>query len=109
MKRFSNITAVETKATLQERLVEKFVQQNLPPTNLKHDRLYGMGNFSALHNEIEVCAAELPVNGAVEIFFIVKNAEVVKGINHPVMARFIVFCTREENYDYKCAWSCSLS
>jgi hypothetical protein len=109
MKRFLNITAVETKATLQERLVEKFVQQNLPPKTVKQEKLIGLGTFATGHKEIEVCAAELPVNGAIEIFFVAKGAEVVRRVNHPVNARFIVFCTREEGNDYKCAWSSSLS
>jgi hypothetical protein len=109
MKRFLNITSVETKATLQERMIEKFVQQNLPRKILTRDKLSGMGDFADTNKEIECCAAELPVNGTVEILFVVKNVEVIRRINHPVTSRFIVFCTREQDNDYKVAWSCSLS
>ncbi len=109
MKRFSNITSVETKATLQERMVEKFIQQNLPRKTAPLDKLTGLGSFADSNKEFECCAAELPVNGTVEIFFIVKDAELVRRITHPISSRFIVFCTREQDNDYKCAWSCSLS
>ena len=109
MKRFLNITSVETRGTLQERMVEKFVQQNLPRKVLTRDKFSGMGDFADSNKEFECCAAELPVNGTVEIFFVVKDVEVVRRINHPVTSRFIVFCTREHDSDYKCTWSCSLS
>ena len=109
MKRFLNITSVETKATLQERMIEKFVQQNLPRKVVDYDKLSGLGKFANSNKEIECCAAELPVNGSVEIFFVTKDVEAVRRINHPVTSRFIVFCTREQDKDYKCAWSCSLS
>lgn len=109
MKRFLNITSVETKATLQERMVEKFIQQNLPRKTSPLTKLSGMGTFADANKEFECCAAELPVNGTVEIFFIVKDAEVVRRITHPISSRFIVFCTREQEGEYKCAWSSSLS
>ena len=109
MKRFLNITSVETKATLQERMIEKFVQENLPRKILTQAKLSGLGSFAESNKEIECCAAELPVNGSVEIFFVTKDVEGVRRLDHPVTSRFIVFCTREHDNDYKCAWSCSLS
>ena len=108
MEKLSNITSVESRASFQERMVEKFVQQNLPPKLLK-EKIPGIGNLALQYKEIECCAAELPVNGAVEIFFELRNLAAVRGISIPTSSRFIVFCTREENSDYKVTWSCSLS
>ncbi len=109
MEKLSNITSVESKASFQERMVEKFVQQNLPPKLSKENSVSGIGILSAQYNEIECCAAELPVNGTVEIFFEEKNPDAIRGISIPSSSRFIVFCTREEKNDYKVTWSCSLS
>jgi len=108
MEKLSNITSVESRASFQERMVEKFVQQNLPPKLLK-ERIPGIGGLALQYKEIECCAAELPVNGAVEIFFELRNPDAISGISIPTSSRFIVFCTREPNHDYKVAWSCSLS
>src|SRR5262245_36501832 len=109
MKRLLNITSVETKATLRVRLVEQFVRQNLPPKIARQNRLQGMGAFADTNYEVESCAAELPVHGRIEILFVVKDAEMVRRINYPISARFIVFCTREDKNDYKVTWSSSLS
>jgi hypothetical protein len=107
MEKLSNITSVESKASFQERMVEKFVQQNLPPKLTKTVKTC-IGTLAEQYREIECCAAELPVNGTVEIFFEMKNAA-IRGISIPTTSRFIVFCTREENNEYKVTWSCSLS
>ena len=108
MEKLSNITLVESKASFHERMVEKFVQQNLPPKLMKN-HIAGMGSLALKYKEIECCAAELPVNGSVEIFFQLKNPDGIRGISIPASSRFIVFCTREQNNDYKVTWSCSLS
>ena len=109
MEKLSNITSVESKASFQERMVEKFVQQNLPPKLMKATKLSSIDVLSNKYTEIECCAAELPVNGAVEIFFQSRNLASIRGISIPTSSRFIVFCTREESNDYKVTWSCSLS
>ena len=109
MKSSSNITSVETKTGFYESQVETFVKINLPPRIKKENKLSGMGIFSVSYNDIEGCAAELPVNSLVEILLTAVNTGAVKLINCPVVSRFIVFCTREENKDYKVAWSNSLS
>jgi hypothetical protein len=109
MEKLSNITSVESKASFQERMVEKFVQQNLPPKMMKGNKISSIGVLAHKYTEIECCAAELPVNGAVEIFFEQKNPATIRGISIPSSSRFIVFCTREDNNDYKVSWSCSLS
>ncbi len=109
MEKLSNITSVESKASFQERIVEKFVQQNLPPKLMKGNKMPAIGNLAAKYNEIECCAAELPVIGPVDIFFKIKNPSGLRGISIPTSSRFIVFCTREERNDYKVTWSCSLS
>jgi len=109
MEKLSNITSVESKASFQERMVEKFVQQNLPPKLIKENKISGIGSLAVQYTEIESCAAELPVNGTVEIFFELRNPAGIRGISIPSSSRFIVFCTREENNDYKVTWSCSLS
>ena len=108
MEKLSNITSVESKASFHERMVEKFVQQNLPPKLMKNRRA-DIGSLALQYNEVECCAAELPVNGTVEIFFAFRNADAIRGISIPTTSRFIVFCTREQNNDYKVTWSCSLS
>jgi hypothetical protein len=109
MKKRSAITSVETKTAFQEKLVEKFVQQNLPPQAPKENKIAGIPGFASRYKEVECCAAELPVNGTVEIFYSVKNPEAIRRISHPVSSRFIVFCAREEGNDYKVAWASSLS
>jgi len=109
MKRFSHITSVETKAELEEALVERFVQENLPPKFDRRSKFSGMGDFADANKEVECCAAELPINGTIQIFFTSKGVQTVRRISHPVMARFIAFCTREGNTDFKVAWSSSLS
>ena len=109
MEKMSNITSVESKANFQERMVERFVQQNLPPKLMKRNPISSIGSLANKYAEIECCAAELPVNGTVEIFFALRNPSTIWGISIPASSRFIVFCTREKNNDYKVAWSCSLS
>jgi hypothetical protein len=109
MKKTSAITSVETKASFQEQLLEKFVQQNLPPKEPKKSMTSGMGGFSRKYKDLEVCAAETPVNGTVEIFVATNSPEGLRRISVPVTSRFIVFCAREEGTDYKVAWSSSLS
>jgi len=109
MKQVSNITLVEAKAELEESLVERFVQENLPPKFVQENKFIGMGDFGVTNKEIECCAAELPISGVVEIFFIPKDVEAVRRFNLPVTARFIAFCTRQAEDDFRVAWSCSLS
>ena len=109
MKKFSGITSVESKASFRERMVEKFVKNNLPPVAVKENKISGMGRFAGMYKEIEYCAAELPVNGCVDILVSPVNASGIKRISAPVTSRFIVFCTREDDSDYKVSCSCSLS
>ena len=109
MKKTSDIASVETKAGFREHLLEKFIQQNLPQTEQKKSSTSGMGHFSEKYKDIECCAAETPVLGTVEIFVATNDPDGLRRISHPISSRFIVFCTREENKDYKVAWSCSLS
>ena len=109
MKRSSNIASVETKTGFQERQIELFVKNNLPPKLFPNNKLAGMGTFAQLHTDIECCAAELPVNGIVEFFLNIENTGSLKRVGHPVTSRFIVFCAREDMEDYKVAWICSLS
>lgn len=109
MKKSSNIASVETKTGLQERQIELFVKNNLPPKLFPNNKLAGMGNFADTHTDIECCAAELPVNGIVEFFLSVGNSGSLKRMGYPVNSRFIVFCTRQEIEDFKVAWICSLS
>ncbi|TMI70071.1 MAG: hypothetical protein E6H09_17485 [Bacteroidetes bacterium] len=109
MKKSPNIASVETKTGFHERQIETFVKNNLPPKLFLSNKLVGMGNFADTHNDIECCAAELPVNGLVEFFLNVENSGSLRRIGYPVISRFIVFCTREEMEDYKVTWICSLS
>ena len=109
MEKMSNITSVESKASFQERMVERFVRQNLPPKLMQGNTKSSIGSLAKKYTEIECCAAELPVNGTVEIFFELRNPSTIWGISIPASSRFIVFCTREKNNDYKVSWSCSLS
>jgi hypothetical protein len=109
MKRTSEITSVESKAAFHERLLEKFVQDNLPSKFNYESRLAGMGQFNLNYKEIESCAAETPVNGTIEIFFEADNPFALRRLSVPVSSRFFVFCTRDENENYKVTCSCSLS
>ena len=108
MKKSPGIAAIETKAGFKEKMIEKFIKNNLPPAFRKESKLTGMGSFSVSYKEIEWCAAETPVDGTIELFLTTKYT--LRRISVPVISRFIVFCAREENNDdYKVAWSCSLS
>ena len=109
MKRLLEITAVKSKASFHERMIEDFVQKNLPAKLHHTSRLSGMGGFNATYKEIESCAAETPVNGPVEIFYMADSGDEAKCLRVLVNSRFFVFCTRNEMANYRVAWSCSLS
>jgi len=109
MKKSPGITSVQSKVSFRQKLVEKFVQQNLPPKSLKQNKISGMGEFSIRFKEFECCAAETPVIGSVDILLATKYFDAVNSISIPVNSRFLVVCTRDEEDDYKVAWSCSLS
>ena len=103
------ISLVESKAGFQQKLLEKFVQDNLPSHMQKENNISGMGAFTEHNKEIESCAAETPVNGTVEIFFETPEPNALRRISVPVTSRFFVYCTRDEMDNYKVAWSGSLS
>jgi hypothetical protein len=109
MKKISDIASVESKAAFQERLLEKFVQDNLPSRRKMQNKLVGLGDFSLRYKEIESCAAETPVNGTVEIFFETNDPDALRRLSVPAISRFFVFCTRNEMTDYKITSSSSLS
>ena len=109
MKKTKPITSVTSRAAFREHLVEKFVQQNLPPRNPRKSRIKGMGRFAENYRDFEICAAETPVVGNLELFTAPEWWGGIRCINVPVVSRFIVFCTREERRSYKVAWSASLS
>jgi hypothetical protein len=109
MKQTKGITSVESKAAFQERLLEKFVQDNLPARRRMDNKLEGLGDFSLRYKEIESCAAETPVHGTVEIFFDANNPFSSKSLSVPAVSRFFVFCTRDEITSYKVSCSSSLS
>jgi hypothetical protein len=109
MKRLAHITSIELKTGFREKIVEKFLRKNLPPCHPKENKINGMGVFTDRYKEIEFCAAELPVQGIAEVLYTAKDTGDIRRISCPVISRFIVFCTRKDNSDYKVAWSCSLS
>lgn len=109
MKQTKEITSVESKAAFQERLLEKFVQDNLPARRRMDNNLEGLGDFSLRYKEIESCAAETPVYGTVEIFFEANNPFALRRLSVPAVSRFFVYCTRDEINDYKISCSSSLS
>jgi uncharacterized coiled-coil protein SlyX len=109
MRKSTGITSVESKAAFQEKLIEKFVQQNLPPKTPKPNQLSGMGNFSNRFKQIESCAAETPVIGTIEVFLTPTLFNAVLRVSIPVTSRFFVFCTRKDNDEYRVACSTSLS
>jgi len=109
MKQTKGIASVESKAAFQERLLEKFVQDNLPARRRMENNMEGLGDFSLQYKEIESCAAETPVHGTVEIFFETNNREALRRLSVPAISRFFVFCTRDNMNDYKVTCSSSLS
>lgn len=109
MKHTTGITSVESKAEFHERLLEKFVQDNLPSRRKIAGKISGLGNFSLLYQEIETCAAETPVYGTVDIFFESTNRSALRKESIPVSSRFFVFCSRDRKTDYKITCSTSLS
>jgi len=102
------IALVESYAGFHQKLLEKFVQDNLPSNMQKPGNINGMGIFAEQYKEIESCAAETPVNGTVEIFE-TSGRDAIRRISVPVMSRFFVFCTRDETDNYKVSWVSSLS
>ena len=109
MKKSPGISSVESKAAFREKMVEKFVQENLPPKTMKQNKLSGMGSFADRYKAIESCAAETPVTGNVELFLSPTIFKAARVIRIPASSRFFVFCTRDDNNDYKVSWSSSLS
>lgn len=109
MKKISEIASVESKAAFQEKLLEKFVQDNLPDRPVKPSRIDGMGRFAKVYTEIEWCAAEAPVIGTVDIFFETNNPAALRRLSIPTVSRFFVFCKRDKEHAYKVACSTSLS
>lgn len=109
MKKSPVINSVESKAAFQEKMIEKFVQHNLPPKVSKQNKIAGMRGFTDRYKEIECCAAETPVTGKVEISFTTGIFNILCDIHVPVSSRFFVFCARDDKNDYKVAWSSSLS
>lgn len=109
MKKISGISSVESKADFRQELVEKFVQQNLPPKRLTQNKFSGMGRFSETYREIECCAAETPAMGTVEIFYTPKFYSTIRRISVPVNSRFFVFFSRDETDEYRVTCSSSLS
>jgi hypothetical protein len=109
MKKSPAINSVESKAGFHQKLVEKFVQQNLPPKTMKQNKLSGMGKFADRYKSIESCAAETPVIGNVELFISPTLFKAARVIRVPASSRFFVFCTRDDSNDYKVSWSSSLS
>lgn len=109
MKRTTDITSVETRASFREKMIEKYVKNNLPPKMQKESKTVGMPGFTNRYKEFECCAAELPVHGTIEILFSPNHSAFIKRMSYPAKSRFIVFCIRTDDTDYKVAWSCSLS
>lgn len=109
MKKISGITSVESKADFQRELLEKFVQQNLPYSSKKQNKITGMGRFASHYKEFESCAAETPINGTVEIFLKTNDPFSIGKLSVPVSSRFFVFCTRNNTENYKVSCTCSLS
>ena len=109
MKKTIGIASVESKAAFQEKLLEKFVQDNLPSRRKRKSKIADLGNFSLRYKEVESCAAETPVFGSIEIFFETNNHDGLKRISVPANSRFFVLCTRDEMSDYKVTASRSLS
>jgi len=109
MKNSYDITSVESNAAFREKLVEKFVQQNLPPKAHKENKISGISAIDDRYTVFESCAAETPVVGTVEIFFTGTFFNANRRISIPARSRFFVFCTRDEMNHYKVAFSCSLS
>jgi len=109
VKKTLSIRSVQSKAAFQEKLLEKFVQENLPLNGKKESQIDGMGDFSFRYKEIESCAAETPVNGIIEISFETNSSEALTRLSIPAVSRFFVFCTRDDVNDYKvtCSWSLS--
>lgn len=110
MKKSPPITSVESKAIFREKLLVKFVQQNLPARNPRGNKISGLGPFSNLYKEFESCAAETPVIGSLEIEFTKTYFNLVRKISIPVSSRFFIFFTRnDEQPEYNVSWSSSLS
>jgi len=109
MKGTKLINSVKSKARFHEQIVERYLQNNLPPSSLGRTKIEGLGNFSDGYRQIEFCAAETPVLGAIEIMLHPDFSTVIDKIIIPVKSRFFVSCIRDKNSPYKVAASASLS
>ena len=109
MKKISEIASVESKAAFQQRLLEKFVQENLPLRLNKGTNIDGMGQFSLRYKEVECCAAETPVNGTIDLFIETNSPDALRRVSVPAASRFFVFCTRDNTSSYQVTTSTSLS
>lgn len=109
MKGTKSINSVKSKARFHEQVVERYLQNNLPPSSLEKTKIAGLGNFSLGYQEIEFCAAETPVFGSIEIVLHPDFSILIDKIIIPVTSRFFVSCVRDKGSAYKVAASASLS
>lgn len=109
MKGIKSINSVKSKAKFHEQVVERYLQNNLPPTSLGKRKTSRLGSFGMSYQEIEFCAAETPVFGSIEIVLHPDYSPIIDKIVIPVNSRFFVSCVRDKNSAYKVAASASLS
>ena len=103
MKKLST-TTVESKATLAESLIEDHINSMHHP-----DKCVDENVFSEKFANINWCCEHSPLQGTVEISFSDRGNGCMKHISIPVTTSFWVICTKENERNYKVAWSCSLS
>ena len=103
MKKIS-ITAVESKATLAESLIEKHINSIHRP-----DKRVDENVLSKKFTNINWCFEHSSLAGTVEISFSDCSKGSMKHISIPVKTSFWVVCTKEKERNYKVTCSCSLS
>ena len=103
------ITTVETNVKLAESMIEYHIN------NMHHaEKCLG-----SRHSEDELiwenfenmtwCCEHSPVEGTIEIDFLISPGKKANHISVPVATYFGVVCTREKEKSYKITWSYSLS
>ena len=103
------ITTVEMKTRLADSMIEDHI-------NNMHHAERCLGNRHLLSEMIwenfenmSWCCEHSPVEGTIEIGFLLSSETDVKHLSIPVETYFGVVCTKEKESSYKITWSYSLS
>ena len=103
------ITTVEMNVRLAESMIEHHI-------NNMHHAEKCLGNRHLIEEmrcenfeNMSWCCEHSPVEGTIDIGFLIAPGKNVKHISIPVFTNFGVVCTKEKQKSYRITWSYSLS